>query len=45
MSTHSEVSSAGEVFPILVKGDGHDTVRGIEGLLHTVPVMDVYVNV
>lgn len=43
--THPQVSSAREVFPILVKGDSHNSVCGVEGLLHSITVMDVNVNV
>lgn len=43
--THPQISGSREVFAILVKGDGHDPVSGVEGLLHTVTMVDVYVNV
>ena len=40
-----EVSSPGEILPVLVEADGHDPVRGVEGLLHPVPVVNVNVDV
>lgn len=43
--THPQVSGAREVFAVLVKGDRHDPVRGVEGLLHPVTVVDVNVDV
>lgn len=40
------VSSAGEEITIvLVKGDGHNSIGGIKGLLDTVSVMDVNVHI
>lgn len=45
METHPQVAGAGKVLPVLVKGHGHDAVRGVEGLLHSVAVMDVNVDV
>ena len=42
---YPEISGAREVLPVLVQGQGHDTVGRVEGLLHPVTVMDVYVNV
>lgn len=38
-------ASAWEEVPILVEGDGHDSVGGVEGLLHAVAVVDVDVHV
>lgn len=43
--THPEVSRAGEVLAVLVEGAGHDAVRRVEGLLHPVAMVDVYVDV
>lgn len=43
--THPEVSRAREVLPILVKGNGHDSVSGVESLLYTITMVHVYVNV
>ena len=43
--TYSQISSSREVLSVLVEADGHDSVRGIEGLLHAVPVMDVDIDV
>lgn len=43
--TNPQVSSAREVFPILVKGDGHDSVCGVEGLFHSITMVDVNVYV
>ena len=40
-----EVPRPGEVLPVLVEGHRHDPVRGVEGLLYSVPVVDVYVYV
>ena len=40
-----QVSSSGEVFPVLVEGDRHDPVGGVEGLLDAVPMVDVNINV
>lgn len=42
---YPQVSSAGEVLAVLVERHGHDAVRGVEGLLHAVSVVDVNVNV
>ena len=40
-----EVSSPGEVLSVLVEADGHDPVRGVEGLLHPVSVVNVNIDV
>ena len=40
-----EVAGAGEVLAVLVEGDGHDAVGGVEGLLDAVSVVDVDVDV
>ena len=42
---YPEITGAREVLAILVQGQGHDAVRRVEGLLHTIAVVDVYVNV
>ena len=44
-TSYPKISSAREVLAVLVEGDGHDPVRGVEGLLHAVPVVDVDVDV
>lgn len=43
--TNPQVSSARKVFPILVERHGHDPVCGVEGLLYSITVVDVNVNV
>ena len=40
-----EVAGAGVEVPVLVEGDAHDAVRGVEGFLHPVPVVHVDVDV
>mmetsp|Transcript_13840 Transcript_13840/g.20391 ORF Transcript_13840/g.20391 Transcript_13840/m.20391 type:complete len:270 (-) Transcript_13840:71-880(-) len=40
-----DVAGAGEVLPELVEADGHHPVRGVERLLHAIPVVDVDVQV
>ncbi len=40
-----EVSRPRKVLPVLVEGDCHDSVRGIERLLYTVTMVNVNVNV
>ena len=40
-----EVSSPGEVLSVLVEADSHDSVSGVEGLLHPVTVVDVNIYV
>jgi chorismate synthase len=42
---HPEVSSSRKVFSVLVEGDSHDPVGGVEGFLHSVSVVDVNVDV
>lgn len=42
---YPQVSCAGEILSVLVEGHGHDTVRGVEGFLHTVSMMDVNIYV
>ena len=44
-TTNPQVSSAREVLPIFVEGDSHDPVCGVEGLLHSITVVDVNVYV
>lgn len=43
--TYPQVAGAGEVFSVLMEGNCHDSVGGVERLLHAVPVMDVDVYV
>lgn len=43
--TYPQVAGAGEILSVLVEGDGHDAVCGVESLLHAVAVMDVNVDV
>ncbi len=40
-----EVPRAWEVLSVLVEGDGHDTVGGVEGLLHSVSMVNVNVHI
>ena len=40
-----EVARAGEVLSVLVEADSHDSVSGVEGLLHPVTVVDVNIYV
>lgn len=42
---HPEVSGSREVLPVFMEGHGHDPVCGEEGLLYSVPMVDVYINV
>lgn len=42
---HPQVASAGEILSVFVEGNRHDTVCGVESLLHTIPVMDVNIYV
>ena len=42
---YPEITCAREVLAIFVQGQGHDAICCVEGLLHTIPVVDVYVNV
>ena len=44
-SEYLDVARAREVLAVLVEGDGHHAVGGVEGLLDTVTVVDVDVNV
>ena len=43
--TDLEIAGAGEVLAVLVEGDGHHSVRRVEGLLHPITVVDVDVHV
>ena len=43
--TYLEVPSPREVLAVLVEGDCHDTICGVECLLHSVAMVNVYVNV
>ena len=43
--THPQVTSPRKVFTVLVERHSHDSVSGIEGLLDTITVMNVNVNV
>lgn len=43
--TNPQVSSARKVFPILVERHSHDPVCGVEGLLYSITMVDVNVNV
>mmetsp|Transcript_13112 Transcript_13112/g.28757 ORF Transcript_13112/g.28757 Transcript_13112/m.28757 type:complete len:211 (-) Transcript_13112:538-1170(-) len=40
-----DIPSAWEEVSVFVEGQGHHSVRGVEGLLHPVPVVDVDVDV
>lgn len=42
---YPQVACAREVLSILVEGNCHNTVCGVESLLHTIPMMDVNVYV
>ena len=45
ISNVMNITGSGKVLSKLMKGDCHDTIRGIKSLLHTIAVMDVNVNV
>ena len=46
MTNFIEITGHGkEVVAVLVKGDGHHAVGGVECLLNAVPVVDVDINV
>lgn len=45
MKTHPEVPCSREVLSVFMEGHRHDPVRGVEGLLHSISVVDVYVDV
>lgn len=42
---YPQVACAREVLSIFVEGNGHNTVGGVESLLHSVPMMDVNIYV
>lgn len=42
---YPQVTSAREVLSVLVERNCHDAVCGVEGLLHTIAMMDVNINV
>ena len=41
----TELTSSWEVLAVLVEGDGHDTVGGIESLLNAITVVNININV
>ena len=43
--THPQITSPRKVFTVLVERHCHDSVSGIEGLLDTITVMNINVNV
>lgn len=43
--TYPQISCAREVLSVLVEGNRHDTVCGVEGFLHTIAMMDVNIYV
>ena len=45
MEAHPEVSSSREVLPIFMEGHSHDPVCSVEGFLHSVPMVDVDIDV
>lgn len=45
MKTHPEVPRSREVLSVFMEGHRHDPVRGVEGLLHSISVVDVYIDV
>ena len=44
-TAYPEIACAGEVVTVLVEGQSHNAVCGVEGLLHAVAVVDVNVDV
>lgn len=42
---HPEVPGSREVLPVFMEGHGHDPVCGVEGLFHSIPMVNVYINV
>lgn len=42
---HPEVSSSREVLSVFMEGHGHDPVCGVEGLFHTISMVNVNINV
>jgi len=45
LRSHPQVPCSGEVFSVLMKGHGHDTVCGIEGFLHAISMVNINVNI
>lgn len=45
LCTHANISRAGKELSEAVEGAGHHAVRSVEGLLHTVTVVDIDVDV
>lgn len=45
LDIYPEISSSGKILPIFMEGHSHDPVSGIESFLHTITMVDVYVNV
>ena len=43
--TNLQISCSREVFPILVKGDRHDAISGVECFFHSVAMVNINVNV
>ena len=43
--TYEDSTRSGKEVAVFVEGDGHDTVRVVEGLLHTVSVVDIDIHV
>lgn len=41
----AQFASAGEVLSVLVEGDRHDTVRGVECLLDAIAMMDINIDI
>lgn len=42
---HPKVTSSREVLPIFMEGHSHNSVCCVEGLLHSISMVDVYVDV
>ena len=45
MTSDLQVPSSREILSILVEGDGHDSVGGVERLLHPVAMVNVYIYI
>lgn len=45
MNTYSEIACTGEVLSVLVKGDCHNSVSGVEGFFNTVTMVNVDINI
>lgn len=43
--TYPQISCAREVLSVLVERNRHNTVRGVEGFLHAIAMMDVNIDV